>query len=73
MKRILCVLAALLAATPAHSQQWSPSQPIRVIVPYAPVGTSDIIARSMNDKVRERLGQPFVIENRPGASTQIGT
>ncbi len=73
MKRTLVVLAALFAAAPAHAQQWSPSQPIRVIVPYAPIGTSDIIARSMSDKVRERLGQPFVIENRPGASTQIAT
>src|SRR5262245_28459338 len=53
-----------LAAT-AHAQQWSPSQPIRVIVPYAPVGTSDIIARVMSDRVKDRLGQPFVIENRP--------
>jgi tripartite-type tricarboxylate transporter receptor subunit TctC len=37
------------------------------------VGTSDIIARTMNERTKERLGQPFVLENRPGASTQIGT
>lgn len=73
MKRLLCVAAALFASPPAPAQQWSPPQPIRVIVPYAPIGTSDIIARSMSDKVRDRLGQPFVIENRPGASTQIAT
>jgi len=73
MNRILPVVALSLVAGAALAQQWSPSQPIRVIVPYAPVGTSDIIARTMSDRVRERLGQPFVIENRPGASTQIGT
>jgi len=61
-----------LVGFPAYAQ-WSPSQPIRVIIPYAPVGTSDIIARTMSDRVRDRIGQPFVIENRPGASTQIGT
>ena len=70
----LCLAAGLaLAPLAATAQPWSPSQPIRVIVPYAPVGTSDIVARTMSERVRERLGQPFVIENRPGASTQIGT
>jgi tripartite-type tricarboxylate transporter receptor subunit TctC len=73
MKTFTVLAAALLTAGPLQAQQWTPSQPIRVIVPYAPVGTSDIIARSMSERVRERLGQPFVIENRPGASTQIGT
>lgn len=66
-----CTLLSLVGF-PAYAQ-WSPSQPIRVIIPYAPVGTSDIIARTMSDHVRDRIGQPFVIENRPGASTQIGT
>lgn len=66
-------LAVGFASPGAKAQAWVPSQPIRVIIPYAPVGTSDIIARTMSDRVRERLGQPFVIENRPGASTQIGT
>ena len=73
MNRILPLVVLALAAGAAGAQQWSPAQPIRVIVPYAPVGTSDIIARTMSDRVRERLGQPFVIETRPGASTQIGT
>lgn len=73
MRRFVALFALLsLLGLPAYAQ-WAPSQPIRVIVPYAPVGTSDIIARTMSDHVRERLGQPFVIENRPGASTQIGT
>jgi tripartite-type tricarboxylate transporter receptor subunit TctC len=66
-------IATGLAAGEVAAQAWSPTQPIRVIVPYAPVGTSDIIARIMGDRMRERTGQPFVIENKPGASTQIGT
>lgn len=64
--------AAFGLAAPAAAQ-WSPSQPIRVIIPYAAGGTSDIIARVMAEPLRERLGQPLVIENRPGGATQIGT
>lgn len=72
------VFAAALAAQlflgqQAAAQDWKPSQPIRVIVPYQPVGTSDIIARAMGERMPERLGQPFVVENRAGGSTQIGT
>lgn len=66
------VFAAGLAA-PASAQQWAPTQPIRVIIPYAAGGTSDIIARSMSEQVSQRLGQPFTIENRGGGATQIGT
>jgi tripartite-type tricarboxylate transporter receptor subunit TctC len=50
-----------------------PSRPVRVIVPFAPAGTTDIAARLMGQWLSERLGQQFVIENRPGASTTIGT
>jgi tripartite-type tricarboxylate transporter receptor subunit TctC len=60
-------------AEPATAQQWSPTQPIRVIIPYAAGGTSDIIARTMSDHVSARLGQPLTIENRGGGATQIGT
>jgi tripartite-type tricarboxylate transporter receptor subunit TctC len=65
-------LAAFACAAPA-SAQWKPTQPIRVIIPYAAGGTSDIIARTMSDEVSKRLGQPFTIENRGGGATQIGT
>lgn len=58
---------------PAFAQQWAPTQPIRVIIPYAAGGTSDIIARTMSDHVSKRLGQPLLIENRGGGATQIGT
>ena len=64
--------SAFALAAPA-SAQWKPTQPIRVIIPYAAGGTSDIIARAMSDEVSKRLGQPFTIENRGGGATQIGT
>jgi tripartite-type tricarboxylate transporter receptor subunit TctC len=76
-RRTFLHLAACVAALPAVSRiaraQAYPSRPVRVIVPFAPAGTSDILARLMGQWLSERLGQQFVIENRPGASTTIGT
>lgn len=63
--------AALLLASPAHGQAW-PSKPIKVIVPYTPGGFTDITARLVCQKLQERLGQPVVIENKPGANSIIG-
>jgi tripartite-type tricarboxylate transporter receptor subunit TctC len=65
--------ASLAFAAPAFAQEWKPTQPIRVIIPYAAGGTSDIIARTMSDHISARLGQPLTIENRGGGATQIGT
>jgi tripartite-type tricarboxylate transporter receptor subunit TctC len=62
-----------LTSLPAAAQQWSPTQSIRVVIPYAVGGTSDIIARIMSEPLRERLGQSLVLENRGGGATQIGT
>jgi tripartite-type tricarboxylate transporter receptor subunit TctC len=70
-------LAAGAGALPAVSRiaraQTYPSRPVRVIVPFAPAGDTDFVARLMGQWLSERLGQPFVIENRPGAGTNIGT
>ena len=76
-RRTFLHLAAGAVALPAVSRiaraQAYPTRPVRVIVPFAPAGTTDIAARLMGHWLSERLGQQFVIENRPGASTTIGT
>lgn len=75
-RALLSTATALLAlglAASAAAQQWAPTQPLRVIIPYAAGGTSDIVARSMAERLRERLGQSVVVENHPGGATQIGT
>jgi len=70
-------LAAGAAALPSVScfawAQTYPSRPVRIIVPFAPAGSTDIVARLMGQWLSERLGQQFVIENRPGGGGNIGT
>src|SRR5262245_9321226 len=65
--------AALSAVARIARAQPYPTQPVRVIVPFAPAGSGDILARLIGQWLSERLGRPFVVENRPGASGNIGT
>jgi len=71
--RRLLAAATLLAIAPTVSAQDYPTKPIRVIVPFAPGGGSDFIARFMAQRLSGLLGKPFVIENKPGAGGNLGT
>jgi len=75
-RKLLC-LSACAAALPALPQsaygEAYPARAVRVVVPFAPAGPNDIIARVVAQWLSEHAGEPFVIENRPGAGTNIGT
>jgi tripartite-type tricarboxylate transporter receptor subunit TctC len=71
--RMLTGLAALVLSAPGLSQETYPSRAIRLVVPYAPGGVSDITGRIVAQKMAELLGQPVVVENRAGAGGMVGT
>jgi tripartite-type tricarboxylate transporter receptor subunit TctC len=68
--RILAI-ALCLAALPAAAQPW-PARPIRIVIPFAPAGPADLIGRPTGQRLSELLGQPVIIDNRPGAGGNVG-
>src|SRR5689334_24504408 len=68
MRRIALLLVCM--AFPVHAQTWT-QKPVKVIVPFPPGGVTDSIARITADWLTQRLGQPVIVENRPGASGAI--
>jgi tripartite-type tricarboxylate transporter receptor subunit TctC len=72
MRKTIVLLWCLLAAFAAHAQDW-PAKPVRFIVPYPPGGGTDVIARIVQSRLSDSLGQTIVIENRGGAGGALGT
>ena len=73
-RRLLISAAAVLAlAAPAAAQSGWPNKPVKIIVPATPGGAIDVIARMLADKLPAALGQPVVVENKPGAANNLGT
>jgi len=73
---LVSLLAALVLAPPALSQGASPgypSRPLRLVIPWPPTGTVDILGRTLGQKLSEQLGQPVVVDNRAGANGIIGS
>ena len=70
----IAIIAGLMCVSllsPAHAQQY-PSKPVTIVVPYAAGGTTDTMARMLGGRLEKRLGQTFVVENKPGAASSIG-
>src|ERR1051325_10251377 len=71
LKRLFVVACALVLAVPALAQDY-PNRPIRIVVPFGPGGGGDIVGRIFGQVLQDRLGQPVVIENKPGAAGTLG-
>ncbi len=72
MKKIALLLASLAFALSAQAQTY-PSRPVKIIVPFGPGGFTDVVARILQKELAPALGQPIIIENKPGAGSTIGT
>lgn len=72
MRRLCLLLFLGILTSSVHAQGSYPNKPIRIIVPFAPGGASDFVARIIQPRLTELLGQPIVVDNRPGAAGNIG-
>lgn len=74
LRPLLAALGVMyaIASSPALAQTW-PAKPVKIIVPFAAGGPADVYARFLSQRLQDELGQPFVVEDRPGAGSVIGT
>ena len=72
IRSFIAAAFAMLFATPLAAQENFPNRPIRIIVPFAAGGPSDIVARLLAPKIMIALGQPVIVDNRPGAGGVTG-
>ena len=73
MKAVHRILSILVATAAIAAQAAWPDKPLKIVVPWAPGGSTDILARTVAEKLTRSLGQPVVVENKPGASGNIGS
>ena len=72
-KYLISTLAIIGFAVPVVAQANYPDRPVKLIVPFGPGGFTDVVARILGQKLSVAMGQQFVIENKPGAGSTIGT
>jgi tripartite-type tricarboxylate transporter receptor subunit TctC len=72
-RTLLATAATIAAPASSHAQGAWPERPVRVVVPWPPGGSTDVLARLLSERLSQHLGQPFVVENRAGAGGNIGT
>lgn len=72
LRKMLWWTLATVVASSVHAADWKPDRPIKLTVPYAAGGSADLVARVLAEKLQARLGQPVIVDNKPGAGTVVG-